>query len=721
MSFSPATCNSCYHWNHGQIPIFHNSGPVLPFPASGWQGTDTNMQLGFLRREIERLDQSHRESMQRDQAKFEELGNKLGESKRQCSDLEATNEKQAEEIAGLRSNMEELSNTNVEIKEALGHLQQQVSFIVESADTIALPKKVHSSKAKRDGATAGANLNGAAEGNQGAKKRPINERLGLPVRPAHTKQSLKSVNERLNFPPQAEPEARPARGRDAGHQQWTKRTNFSTHNRFEVLRMEDRGDPMELAVTFRNLERNPNLAELRDKVTQKLREASNSTDIRAEKFHLCGTATAYLRIRVPEEARRCVSAKGSAQLAGGSGGNHLSIAWRRWLPKAGTLPAQQPVRMNKEQEASQAQGEHPPQQTVCRSASQHTDFGNEDLRDIVPMLAEALECTPSPTAQPRSMPGPKPPVTANGQNQEGTKVTRPQTRAFLAASAELQPSTGLQAQNEQSAAGQSRQESDRTTIGKRKHKTPAATQATHEQETVHTTTDLTAGGGGEARQTRGARGYSTTFQPRTLNKDQHDFHRGYWKASAKGACHALAQEGKKAVETKYDGNCWVAGTYQSMHPTVTYPELDNKAIEMRSSAVVFLKENRNAFDWTKNQQVYEETLRAIEENYAWGNDHTLEVLAKQHGLTISIRNALDGDFLQKVGAGDKEIELLLRQDGTTPIYGPDEQPMRDGNTGAVLMAGGHYWAVVPADSRAGRSSESGGGAGGSPSGGGPEN
>ena len=108
-------------------------------------------------------------------------------------------------------------------------------------------------------------------------------------------------------------------------------------------------------------------------------------------------------------------------------------------------------------------------------------------------------------------------------------------------------------------------------------------------------------------------------------------------------------------------------------------------------------------------------------NYVWGNDHTLEVLAKQHGLTIVIWNALDGEFLQKVGTGDKEIELLLRQDGTTPIYGLNGRPMRDGNTGALLMAGGHYWAVVPVDSRAGRPSESGGGAGGRPSGGGPEN
>ena len=573
MSFSPATCNSCYHWNQGQIPFFHNSGPVLPFPASGLQGTDTNMQFGFLRREIERLDQSHREKLQRDQAKFEEFENRLGENRRQRSDLEATNAKQAEEIAGLRRNIEELSNTNVKIKDALDHLQHQVSLIVESEDMIAQPKTAHNSKAKRDGATAGANLKGAAERNQGAEKGPINERRGLPVRPAHTKQPLKRINERLKFPQQAEPEARPAKGREVGHQLWTKHNDFSTYNRFEVLRMEDRGDPMEFAVTFRNQEQNPNLAELRDKVTQKLREASNSTGIRAEKFHLRGTATAYLRIRVPVEARCCVPEKGRAQLEGGSGGNHLSIAWRRWIPKAGTPPAQQPVRMNKEQEASQAQGEQQPQQTVCRSASQHTDFGNEELRDIVPMLADASECTPSPTAQPRSMQWPEPPVTANeseesevgsqtcSQNQGGTKVTRPQTRAYLAATAELQPSTGAQALNEQSAASQSRQESDRMTSGKRKAKNSAATQATHEQETVHTTTDLTAGGGGEARQAQCARQYSTAFVPPPLNKNQYYIQQGYWKGSAKGARHALAQEGKKAVEIKSDGNCWVAGTY----------------------------------------------------------------------------------------------------------------------------------------------------------------
>ena len=77
--------------------------------------------------------------------------------------------------------------------------------------------------------------------------------------------------------------------------------------------------------------------------------------------------------------------------------------------------------------------------------------------------------------------------------------------------------------------------------------------------------------------------------------------------------------------------------------------------------------------------------------------------------------------LDNKATGDKEIELLLRQDGTTPIYGLNGRPMRDGNSGAVLMVGGHYWAVVPADSRAGRASESGGGAGGRLSGGGPGN
>ena len=66
-----------------------------------------------------------------------------------------------------------------------------------------------------------------------------------------------------------------------------------------------------------------------------------------------------------------------------------------------------------------------------------------------------------------------------GQNQEGTKVTHPHTRAYLAATAELQPSTGVQAQNEQSTASQSSQESYQLTSSKRKAKSSAATQATH--------------------------------------------------------------------------------------------------------------------------------------------------------------------------------------------------------------------------------------------------
>ena len=71
--------------------------------------------------------------------------------------------------------MEELSNTNVETKDALDHLQQQVSLMVESEDMIAQQKTAHNSKAKLDGATAGANLKRAEERNQGVKKGPINE------------------------------------------------------------------------------------------------------------------------------------------------------------------------------------------------------------------------------------------------------------------------------------------------------------------------------------------------------------------------------------------------------------------------------------------------------------------------------------------------------------------------------------------------------------------
>ena len=129
----------------------------------------------------------------------------------------------------------------------------------------------------------------------------------------------------------------------------------------------------------------------------------------------------------------------------------------------------------------------------------------------------------------------------------------------------------------------------------------------------------------------------------------------------------LAQEGKKAVEIKPYCNCWVAVTNKLMNPTVMYLELDNKAIEMRSRARDVLKEKHKSFDWAKNQQVYKETLRDIKVNHAWGNKHTLEVLAKQHCLTIVIWNALDSEFLQNVGTGDKEIELLLLQDSTTPI------------------------------------------------------
>ena len=109
----------------------------------------------------------------------------------------------------------------------------------------------------------------------------------------------------------------------------------------------------------------------------------------------------------------------------------------------------------------------------------------------------------------------------------------------------------------------------------------------------------------------------------------------------------------------------------------------------------------------KNLPIYEETLKDIETDYAWGNDLTMEVLAKQYYLAIEVWSTLNCEHIQKVGTGDKEIELLLLQDGTTPIYELNGQPKRDSN-GAVIMVGGHYWAVVPIDSQVGRPSESGG-------------
>ena len=51
-------------------------------------------------------------------------------------------------------------------------------------------------------------------------------------------------------------------------------------------------------------------------------------------FHFCGKATAYLRIWASEEAKQRVPEKGSAQLAGGSGRNHLEAL----APEGGHAP-----------------------------------------------------------------------------------------------------------------------------------------------------------------------------------------------------------------------------------------------------------------------------------------------------------------------------------------------------------------------------------------------
>ena len=143
---------------------------------------------------------------------------------------------------------------------------------------------------------------------------------------------------------------------------------------------------------------------------------------------------------------------------------------------------------------------------------------------------------------------------------------------------------GAQAQNVQSAASRSGQEPKRSKCSKGESKSSAATQSTHGQLTLNTTTDLTVGGGGDAWRVLRV---LTVFEPEPLNKDQYDIQGGNWKASAKEAPHALTQEGKKAVDIKADGNCWLAGPYQAMHPTEVYPKLDIKAKEMRGSAGTF--------------------------------------------------------------------------------------------------------------------------------------
>ena len=147
------------------------------------------------------------------------------------------------------------------------------------------------------------------------------------------------------------------------------------------------------------------------------------------------------------------------------------------------------------------------------------------------------------------------------QIQEGTTVTSPQTRGYLADTAALQPSVEAQAQNVQSTASQSCQGPKCLKCSKGKSKSSAATQSTHKQVTLKR-------GGGDAQR---ALHILTVFKPEPLNKDQYDIQGGNWKASAKGAPHALTQEGKKAVDIKADGNCWLAGPYKAMHPTVVYP------------------------------------------------------------------------------------------------------------------------------------------------------
>ena len=244
--------------------------------------------------------------------------------------------------------MEQQNNQVAEIDDSMAHLKHQVSFIVDSVDSIAQPKTSGDSKEQRDGGQARAN----SKPEWAAKRVPVSERLVHQAPQVQTRPPWKNINERLKFQQQEKSEARSEKGLEAGHQHRSKINNISTHNCFEVLAMRDRGPAVEFTVTFRNMPQNPDIADLQTKVTKQLGDASSGAGFRLEKLHFVSDNTAYLRVRVSAEESHGVTNKGRAELAGESGEKRPSIAWRRWLPKAGTRPAKQMlVRVSCEQGA----------------------------------------------------------------------------------------------------------------------------------------------------------------------------------------------------------------------------------------------------------------------------------------------------------------------------------------------------------------------------------
>ena len=77
----------------------------------------------------------------------------------------------------------------------MAHLKHQVSFIVDSVDSIAQPKTSGDNKEQRDGGKARANSR--PEG--AAKRVPVSERLGHQAPQVQTRPLRKNINDRLKI------------------------------------------------------------------------------------------------------------------------------------------------------------------------------------------------------------------------------------------------------------------------------------------------------------------------------------------------------------------------------------------------------------------------------------------------------------------------------------------------------------------------------------------
>ena len=229
--------------------------------------------------------------------------------------------------------------------------------------------------------------------------------------------------------------------------------------------------------------------------------------------------------------------KGRAELAGGSSEKRPYIAWRRWLPKAGTCPAKQmPARVCREQGASQAQ-EQLQQQTASRSVSllQETDSGDTEPGQISSMLANSDKCSPSPLEKLQSTLCPNFLDEANGRGSsagEAIEVESQTSHEQVQCRIATRSVTASQKQTLLEAGTAAQQPS-------------AGDQASNAAQV-----NCTAGGGAGGPHNR------SNFMPGSLDESKYDFSRNNcnWRATAIGA---KAQRERKQLRS------WETGTAPS--------------------------------------------------------------------------------------------------------------------------------------------------------------